>query len=144
MIRETEILTTRTAGRFSGEVAILLYSAVVVVLLSCTNMVQGASVNRAILQHCFFLIRQQCGGCRYGHFTAKFKACDIFLWGYLKSQVFKAPAPRTIQELKPTIQQEVKRIPVEMLQRVIGDVRKRITECLERNGGHLIDVIFGK
>jgi deoxyxylulose-5-phosphate synthase len=41
-------------------------------------------------------------------------------------------------------EQEVKRILVEMLQRVMGDVRQRLTECLERNGGHLNDVIFGK
>jgi hypothetical protein len=71
-------------------------------------------------------------------------ACDFFLWGYLKSQVFKAPAPHTVQELKHQIQQEVKRIPVEMLQRVMGDVHKRLIECLEQNGGHLNDVIFGK
>jgi hypothetical protein len=92
----------------------------------------------------FFLVRQHWGGFRYRHFAAKFKACDFFLWGYLKSQVFKAPAPRTVQELKHRIQQEVKRIHVEMLQRVMGDVCKRPTECLERNGGHLKDVILGK
>ena len=68
----------------------------------------------------------------------------FFLWGYLKSQVFKAPVPHTVQELKHRIQQEVKRIPMEMLQRVMGDVGKILTECLERNGGHLNDVIFGK
>jgi len=71
-------------------------------------------------------------------------ACDFFLWGYMKSQAFKAPSPHTVQELKHRIQQEVKRIPVEMLQRVTGDVRKRLTECLERNGGHLNDDVFGK
>ena len=48
------------------------------------------------------------------------------------------------QELKQRIQQEVKRIPVEMLQRVTGDVPKRLAECLERNVGRLTDVIFGK
>jgi hypothetical protein len=32
----------------------------------------------------------------------------IFLWGYLKSQVFKAPAPHTVQALKHRFQQEVK------------------------------------
>jgi len=71
-------------------------------------------------------------------------ACNFFLWGYLKSQVFRIPAPHTVQELKHRIQQEVKRIPVEMLQRVMGDVCKRLTECLEGNGGHMNDVIFGK
>jgi hypothetical protein len=35
-------------------------------------------------------------------------ACDFFLWGCLKSQVFKAPAPHIFQELKHQIQQEVK------------------------------------
>jgi len=58
-----------------------------------------------------------------------FSACDFFLWGYLKSQVFKTPAPHTVQEMKHRIQHEVKRIPVEML---------------KRNGGRLYDVIFGK
>ena len=50
----------------------------------------------------------------------------------------------TVQELKHRNQQEVTGIPVEMLQRVMGAVRKRLTDCLERNGGHLNDVIFGK
>jgi hypothetical protein len=86
---------------------------------------------------------------RYGDITwparsPDLSACDFFLWGYLKSQVFKARAPYTVQELKHRIQQEVKRIPVETLQRVMGDVRKRPTECLERYGGNLNDVIFWK
>jgi hypothetical protein len=86
---------------------------------------------------------------RYGDMTwparsPELSACDLFLWGYLKSQVFKAPAPHIVQELKHWIQQEVKWIPVEMLQRVMGDVHKRLTECLEPNGGHMNDVIFGK
>jgi hypothetical protein len=58
--------------------------------------------------------------------------------------VFKAPAPHIVKELKHRIQQEVKGIPVEMLQRVMGDVPKRLAECLEWNGGHLNDVIFRK
>jgi hypothetical protein len=50
---------------------------------------------------------------RYGDITGparspNLSACDFFLWGYLKSQVFKAPAPHTVQELKHQIQQEVK------------------------------------
>jgi hypothetical protein len=85
---------------------------------------------------------------RYGDNTLpasspNLSACDFFLWGYMKSQVFKAPAPHIVQ-LKQRIQQEVKRIPMEMLQRVMGDVRKTLTQCLEQNGGHLNDVIFRK
>jgi hypothetical protein len=71
-------------------------------------------------------------------------ACNFFLWRYLKSQVFKAPAPHIVQELKHRIQQEIERIRVKELQRVTGDVCKRLTECLERNGGHVNAVIFGK
>ena len=48
-----------------------------------------------------------------------------------------------ISGLKHRIQQEVIRIPVEMLQRIMGDVLKRLTKCLERNGGNLNDVISG-
>jgi hypothetical protein len=82
---------------------------------------------------------------RYGDITwparsPDLSACDFFLWGYLKSQVLEAPAPHTVQELKHRIQQEVKGIPVKMFQRVMGDVRKRLAECLERNGGHLNDI----
>ena len=32
---------------------------------------------------------------------------------------------------------------MELFQRVTGEVRKGITECLERSGGHQNDVIFG-
>jgi hypothetical protein len=58
---------------------------------------------------------------RYGDITwparsTDILACDFFLSGYLKSQVFKAPAPHTVQELKHRFQQEVKRIAMEMLQ----------------------------
>ena len=37
------------------------------------SYIQDASVNRAILQQCFFfLVRQNWGGCRYRHFAANF------------------------------------------------------------------------
>jgi hypothetical protein len=71
-------------------------------------------------------------------------ASDFFLWGYLNSQVFKAPALHTVQELKHRTQHEVRRIPKEMLQAVMGDIRKSLTECLEWNGSHMTDVIFRK
>ena len=50
---------------------------------------------------------------RYGDITWPARSPDLparnfFLWGYLKSQVFKAPTPHTLQELKHQIQQEVK------------------------------------
>jgi hypothetical protein len=74
-------------------------------------------------------------------YKKRWQFCDRS--AYLKSEVFKAPAPHTVQELTHRIQPEVKQISVEILQRVMSDVSKRLTECLERNGGHLNDVIFG-
>jgi hypothetical protein len=46
---------------------------------------------------------------RYGDMTwparsPDLSACDFLLWGYLKSQVFEAPAPHAVQELKHRIQ----------------------------------------
>jgi hypothetical protein len=35
--------------------------------------IQGVSVNWAILQHYFFVVRQHWGGCRYCYFAANFK-----------------------------------------------------------------------
>jgi hypothetical protein len=81
---------------------------------------------------------------RYGDITWPARSPSLSAWGYLKSHVFKAPAPHTVQELKYRIQQEFKRILMEMLHRVIGDIRNRLTECLEWNGGHLNDVVFRK
>ena len=68
----------------------------------------------------------------------------FFLCGYLKSKVFTPPPPYTIQELKHRIQEEIELIPVEMLQRVMSDVRRRLAECVQRNVGHLEEVIFGR
>jgi len=50
----------------------------------------------------------RCGDITWPARSPDLAACDFFLWGYLKSQVFKAPAPHTVQELKHQIQQEVK------------------------------------
>jgi hypothetical protein len=70
----------------------------------------------------------------------------IVVWflpvGYLKSVVYCAPTPRTTQELKLRIQEEISRIPVDVLRRAMSSVHDRLAECEQRNGGHLEDVIF--
>ena len=87
---------------------------------------------------------------RYGDITwparsPGLSACDFFLWGVSKiSSLQSSSTPHSSGVWKHRIKQEVKWILVEMPQRVMGDVRKRLAECLERNGGHLNDVIFGK
>ncbi|PNF33890.1 hypothetical protein B7P43_G06742, partial [Cryptotermes secundus] len=40
-----------------------------------------------------------------------FSTCEIFLWGYLKSQLFKALAPHTVQELNMEFGKKLKEFP---------------------------------
>lgn len=68
--------------------------------------------------------------------------CDYFLWGYLKSRVFHSPPPRTIRELKERIREEITRIPRATLENVMNNLRPRLLECVERNRGHLQNIIF--
>ena len=67
--------------------------------------------------------------------------CDFFLWGYLKNRVYTT-RPRTLDELKQRIQEEIRGIPAEMLQRAMGNLNDRLKECIRRGGRHLQDVIF--
>jgi hypothetical protein len=67
--------------------------------------------------------------------------CDFFLWGYLKSKVYMH-RPRTIEQLKRSIQQEVAAIPQVMIHRVMGNFRERLHQCIRNNGAHLSDIIF--
>ena len=56
--------------------------------------------------------------------------------------VYCAPSPHTTQELKLRIQEEISRIPRDVLCRAVSTVKDRLAECEQRNGGHLADVIF--
>ncbi|XP_008189644.1 uncharacterized protein LOC100569743 [Acyrthosiphon pisum] len=69
--------------------------------------------------------------------------CDFFLWGYLKSKVY-ARKPRNIDELKNKIKEEIASIPLEVIHRVVENIRNRLEECLKRDGHHLEDIIFKK
>ena len=67
--------------------------------------------------------------------------CDFFLWGYLKNRVYTT-RPRTMDELKQRIQDEVRGIPTEMLQQAMGNLNGRLKERIRTGGRHLHDVIF--
>jgi len=69
--------------------------------------------------------------------------CDFFLWGYLKSKVY-AQKPRNIDELKNKIKEEISSTPLEVIHRVVENIRSRLEECLRRDGQHLEDIIFKK
>jgi hypothetical protein len=68
------------------------------------------------------------------------RAYDFFLWGYLKNKVFSAPPPQKIPELKHRIQEDVTRIPVQMLCSVMNSAHTILEECVSRNRGHLQDM----
>ena len=69
--------------------------------------------------------------------------CDYFLWGYVKSEVFK-DRPTTIDGLKAAICKTINEIPQEMTQRAMENFRIRLQRCIAVQGGHLEDVIFKK
>lgn len=66
---------------------------------------------------------------------------DFFIWGYIKNNIYKE-MPRTIAELKTKITRFSNAIPVVMLQRSFADLRRRLLECQQFGGGHLINTIF--
>jgi hypothetical protein len=67
--------------------------------------------------------------------------CDLFLWGYLKEKVFKH-RPRSLEDLKGRIQQEIDSIPPELTRRVMKKFRERLQQCVANNGHHMSDIIF--
>lgn len=66
---------------------------------------------------------------------------DIFLWNFWKSKVF-VNKPQILIELKENIRREITVTDVNMLQRVMDSVCKRIANCIENEGDHLSNVIF--
>ena len=66
---------------------------------------------------------------------------DFFLWGYLKEKFFKH-RPRSLEDLKERIQQEVESIPPELTRTVMKKFRDRLQQCVANGGSHMSDIIF--
>ena len=60
---------------------------------------------------------------------------DFFLWGLLKSKVYKN-TPRTIEQLKDAIRQETEAVNVDTLGTIFRNLEKRIQVCLDVKGDH--------
>jgi len=65
----------------------------------------------------------------------------FFPSGYLKSRV-TAHKPRTLNDLKEAIRQEIRPIDRQLLNRVMNDFKKRLENCILSDGRHLADIIF--
>ena len=67
--------------------------------------------------------------------------CDVFLWEYLKEKVFKH-RPRSVEDLKERIQQEIDSIPPELTRRVMKSFRERLQQCVANDGRLVSGLIF--
>jgi hypothetical protein len=65
----------------------------------------------------------------------------LVLRGYLERKVFIFK-PRTIEELKQRIKEEIAAILKQMTRRVMENRRGRLVQCFRNGGGHLNDEIF--
>jgi hypothetical protein len=75
-------------------------------------------------------------------FSDGFKHLELLdLWGYLKSSVYTM-RPRTIEELKLAIRQEIAALPQKMLDRAMQDFEESLRMCVRQKGRHLTDIIF--
>ncbi|XP_011058629.1 PREDICTED: uncharacterized protein LOC105148538 [Acromyrmex echinatior] len=79
----------------------------------------------------------------YERFSTDLTAPDFFLWGYLKSKVY-VNKPRTLDELKANIRQEIAAISTETLVKTMENAAKRALLAMQAQGGHLRDIIFKK
>jgi len=68
-------------------------------------------------------------------------ACDFFLWSYLKSKVY-VRKPRTVDDLKVSIREEIANVPREMLVNVMQNFEEKLRTCVWQEGRHLSDTIF--
>jgi hypothetical protein len=65
---------------------------------------------------------------------------DYFLWGYLKERVYE-DNPDTIDRLKENIRREIRRIPNDMLERVVNNFNVRVAHVIQRRGAWVEHVI---
>ena len=63
------------------------------------------------------------------------------LWGHLKSKVY-VRKPRTVDDLKVSIREEIATEPQEMLVNVMQNFEERLRTCVRQEGRHLSDIIF--
>ena len=65
---------------------------------------------------------------------------DYFLWGYLKERVYQ-DNPDTIERLKENIRREIRRIPRDMLERVMNNFNVRVAAVIRQRGAWIEHVI---
>jgi hypothetical protein len=64
-------------------------------------------------------------------------ACDFFLCGYVKDQVYVPPFPASIPELKVRIRTAIETITADMLQTVWNELDYHVDVCRITKGAHI-------
>ena len=59
----------------------------------------------------------------------------------MKSRVY-THKPRTLNDLKEAVRQEIRPIDRQLLARVMGDFEKRLQNCIQEDGRHLTNIVF--
>lgn len=65
--------------------------------------------------------------------SPELSACDCFLWGYHKAEVYTT-RPRTIDDLKIVIRKKISDIPENTARRALGKLRARLGEFARNDG----------
>ena len=65
---------------------------------------------------------------------------DYFLWGHLKSQVYRKN-PKTIEDLKKAVRSAVRQVRPDTCRAAVESAQRRAALCLEREGDHLEHII---
>jgi len=65
---------------------------------------------------------------------------DFFLWGYTKDRVY-INQPKTIAELESAVNETIKSVPADMLQRAIGSFEKRLRMVVVNEGKHIDNIL---
>ena len=59
---------------------------------------------------------------------------DFFLWGYLKSRVYRSPYPKTVEELKKSIRRECGKITKDMIVLAVENFNARMQYVISKKG----------
>ena len=65
---------------------------------------------------------------------------DYFLWGYLKERVYE-DNPDTIERLKKNVKREIRRIPNDVLERVMDNFNVRVANVIQQRGAWIEHII---
>ena len=63
-------------------------------------------------------------------------ACDFWLWGYVRNDLYKSPRPSTPLNLKQRLEYLMNNIPKRMIQSSYSSFLRRCELCVELNGSH--------